>query len=386
MTHRLFYDDSHMRSFDASVTSCRPENGRFAVTLDRTAFFPEGGGQPTDTGTLGGHPVFHVREDGDEVLHLTDAPFEAGAAVHGEIDWARRFRNMQCHSGEHIFSGTAHRLFGCSNVGFHMAEDCIVLDFDTEFSKEDLKAVERSANEAIWANLPVRAWFPDREELRTLEYRSKKAIDGALRIVEIPGVDRCACCAPHVSLTGEVGVLKITDSMRHRGGMRITVVCGSDAFADYAARCENISEISHILSARPMETGAAVRRAADEIDSLKRECVLLERRLLEYRIAALGETEGSICIFADMDDVSRRELVNAGAARAGGVCAVFSGCDGDYKYVIGSRNLDLRALSGEINAAVDGRGGGSSAMMQGSAKAGRETIEAFFRRLDGRTR
>jgi len=378
VTEKLYYIDSHMRSFEAAVLSCMAEGERFAVRLDRTAFFPKGGGQPSDFGNLGGARVLHVREDGDEVTHLLDAPLKAGERVRGELDWARRFRHMQCHSGEHIVSGTVHELTRCSNVGFHMGESAIVLDFDAELSPELIRAVERSANEAVWANLPVRAWFPTDVELRELEYRSKKAIDGALRIVEIPGVDRCACCAPHVSLTGEVGAIKIIDSMRHRGGMRLTVVCGSDALADYDARCANITAVSRALSAKPLETGAAVERVIGELNALEQRNIGLSRELLSCRIAALEPTEGSICIFADMDEVSRRELVNAGMDRCGGVCAVFSAEGEGYRYVIGSRSRDLRAAAREINAAIDGRGGGSETMIQGTAAAGRETIERYF--------
>ena len=301
-----------------------------------------------------------LREEGEDTVHLTPAPLEPGALVEGRIDWPLRFSRMQGHSGEHILSGTVHRLFGYDNVGFHMGEEAITIDFSGELSREDLSRAELEANRAIWRDVPVRTLLPTPGELAAMDYRSKKELTGQVRIVEIEGVDLCACCAPHVSHSGEVGLLKIIDSMRHRGGTRLTLLCGEAALLDYEALHENMAEQEE-------------RRA--EFTKLKRE-------LLQLKAAALRPTEGSICIFeSDIDMITLRELVNAGSELAGKVCAGFAGTDGDYKYIIGSRSVPLRARAKEINAAIDGRGGGSDAMIQGTSRARREDIERYFNAL-----
>lgn len=214
MTTRLYYIDSHLFEFTATVLRCEENKGRWETVLDETAFFPEGGGQPADTGILGGVRVINAHEKDGTVFHYCDGPLEPGTRVTGLIDREQRLRRMQNHSGEHILSGTAHRLYGCENVGFHMGDAAVVIDFDRELTREDLQRLETEANEAVRANLPVRTFYPSPKELKHLEYRSKKELQGDVRIVEIPGVDRCACCAPHVSFTGEVGLIKILEAER----------------------------------------------------------------------------------------------------------------------------------------------------------------------------
>lgn len=379
MTEKLYYTDGEMRSFTARVVSCEPDNGAYALVLDRTAVFPGGGGQEADSGSLNGLSIIGMREDGGTVYHILPEPVEPGNCVKGTVDWTLRFPRMQGHSGEHIFSGTVHRLFGGENVGFHMGAEVMTLDFSVELGAAELARCEYEANRAVWANLPVKSLLPAPEELETMEYRSKKELDGLVRIVEIPGVDRCACCAPHVARTGEIGAIKVLDSMRHRGGTRISLVCGERAYRDYAALHGVNARVSAMLSARRLETDAAVERVQRECEAQHAEITRLRRELLALKAAALPETEGNICIFEpDMDNVTLRELVNAGVEKCGGVCAAFSGTDGEYKYIIGSRTADLRVASREINAAIDGRGGGSSAMIQGTSRARREKIEHFF--------
>ena len=379
MTDKLYYLDGETRTFTARVLSCEAENGAWAVTLNRSAIFPGGGGQEADAGTLGGLPVIGLREEDETVFHILPGPLEPGAVVTGEVDWAVRFPRMQGHSGEHIFSGTVHRLYGGENVGFHMGEGGMTLDFSVELSPEDLARCEYEANRAVWADLPVKSLLPGPDELERMSYRSKKELTGRVRIVEIPGVDMCACCAPHVARTGEIGLIKVLDSMRHRGGTRLTLVCGEAAYRDCAALHSVNSRISAALSARRLETDAAVERILRESVEKHAEITRLRREILALKAAALPETEGNICIFEpDMDTVTLRELVNAGVEKCGGVCAAFAGSDGDYKYIIGSKAVDLRARAKEINASIDGRGGGSSAMIQGTSHAARSTIEAYF--------
>lgn len=383
LTEKLYYSDGHLIRFTAHVTSCKKEeDGAWAVKLDRSAFFPGGGGQEADEGVLSDMKLLGLREDGEDIVHLTPAPLEPGALVEGRINWPLRFARMQGHSGEHILSGTVHRLFGYDNVGFHMGEEAITIDFSGELTREDLSRAELEANRAIWRNVPVRSLLPTPGELAAMDYRSKKELTGQVRIVEIEGVDRCACCAPHVSRTGEVGLLKIIDSMRHRGGTRLTLLCGEAAMLDYDALHENNAAVSAALSAKRLETGGAIARVMAEQEERRAELTKLKRELLQLKSAALRPTEGSICIFeSDIDMITLRELVNAGAELAGKVCAGFAGTDGDYKYIIGSHTLPLRSMSREINTAIDGRGGGSDTMIQGTSRARREDIERYFNAL-----
>ena len=382
MTEKLYYSDGHLSRFTARVTSCEKEDGTWAVKLDRSAFFPGGGGQEADEGVLSDMKLLGLREEGEDIVHLTPAPLEPGALVEGRIDWPLRFSRMQGHSGEHILSGTVHRLFGYDNVGFHMGEEAITIDFSGELSREDLSRAELEANRAIWRDVPVRTLLPTPGELAAMDYRSKKELTGQVRIVEIEGVDLCACCAPHVSHSGEVGLLKIIDSMRHRGGTRLTLLCGEAALLDYEALHENNAAVSAALSAKRLETGGAIARVMAEQEERRAELTKLKRELLQLKAAALRPTEGSICIFeSDIDMITLRELVNAGSELAGKVCAGFAGTDGDYKYIICSRTVPLRARAKEINAAIDGRGGGSDAMIQGTSRARREDIERYFNAL-----
>lgn len=384
MTEKLYDLDSHLRVFTATVRHCEPAEDRIRVFLDRTAFFPEGGGQPADTGRLGGAAVLDVQETEGDVVHYTDCALEPGAQVCGEIDWPQRFRRMQGHSGEHIISGIVHRDYGYDNVGFHLGDNEITMDYNGELTWPQLMEIERLANEAVWRNVPIRAEYPTQEALAALEYRSKLDLKENVRIVTVEGYDVCACCAPHVAFTGEIGAIKIVDSMRHRGGVRLTILCGSDAQADYRRKHDQVAALSAMLSARQCDVVPAVERLQGEIAALKQTISELNRKCNEQRLRALPETEGNLCIVDVFDDpVAMRGLVNAGMQRAGGVCAAFSGTDETgYRYIIGSLHTDLRARAGEINAALSGKGGGQSAMIQGSCTAPRAVIEAFFAQFE----
>ena len=383
MTEKLYDQNSHLFTFEATVLDCREEKKGFSVVLDRTAFFPEGGGQLADTGTLGNTRVQDVHEREGEIRHYIDAPLPVGERVTGTLNAEQRLRRMQNHSGEHILSGLVHNAFGYDNVGFHMGAECMIIDFSGELSWEQLMALETRANEVIRQNLPLHIWFPTDAELQTLEYRSKLELTENVRIVEIPGVDRCACCAPHVERTGEVGIVKILDSQRHRGGQRVSVICGLDALEDYRARQESVTEISRALSAKREEVTRAVQRVMDEQQAMKERCDALSLALIRYMAAAEPETAGNILVFdAVLGEIAQRELVNLLMEKAGGFAAVFVGSDdAGWRYIIGSRDRDLRAGARVINTAIAGRGGGTPRMIQGSARAVRREIEASLKEL-----
>ena len=381
MTIKLYDQDSHCRAFSARVLTCQAAGeGRWQVTLDQTAFFPEGGGQPADQGTLGGAAVLDVQEVGDAILHTTDAPLSPGDTVQGELDWALRFGRMQCHSGEHVISGLAHSLFGCTNVGFHMGEDAVILDFDKELSPAQLRKIEDRANAIITENRPVTAVYPEPDTLAGLDYRSKLDLTENVRIVTIEGCDVCACCAPHVKHTGEIGLVKLLDAMRHRGGIRIWMAAGKLALRDYQVKQENIAAISAALSVQQPQAAQGVQRILGEMEGLKEALKAARQALVLEKARSLPETEGNLCLFQeDLDAGSLRALANAGMEKCSGICAVFTGSDqAGYRYVMGSRTVDLRAQAKAINAALGGKGGGQPTMIQGSVTAGREAILAYF--------
>ena len=379
MTEKLYDMDSHLKVFTARVLSCTADGERFAVTLDRTAFFPESGGQYADTGTLGGVRVLDVQEVSGELVHYTDGPLPVGGTVTGQLNWLQRFRRMQNHTGEHILSGLVYRKYGYQNVGFHLADGDVTVDFDGELTREQLDELETLCNLAIAENVPVNCTYPEPETLKTLAYRSKLDLTENVRLVEIEGYDLCACCAPHVSRTGEIGSLKILDFMRHRGGIRLHMLCGLDAMEDSRRRYQATLEISGLLSVPQLETPEAVRRLLRDVEDGKLQLGEARRSVLTMKAAALPETEGNLCIFEEaLDNLSLRELVNAGMEKCTGICAAFSGQDGDWKYILGSRNVDLRAKAKELNAAMKGRGGGKPEMIQGSCTALRGELEALF--------
>ena len=385
MTQKLYYIDSHLFAFTARVLSCEENGGRWEIILDETAFFPEGGGQPADRGTLSGVSVLDVREHGNVIIHYCDGPLEVDSTADGHVDRELRLCRMQNHSGEHVFSGIAHQLYGCENVGFHMGDGDLTIDFDRELSEEEILRIETEANLAVRENLPIRASFPSEEELSRLEYRSKKELQGDVRIVEIPGVDRCACCAPHVSNTGEIGLIKVLNFERHRGGVRLVLACGMWALRDVRDKQNSVAEISVLLSAKRNEVAGAVQRLLQERDALKEKNAVLAMELVHFKAAQQPETDGNICLFeAIPDEIAVRELVNLLVEKCGGIAAVFFPAgDGGTRYIIGSRHTDLRKASRAINAGIGGRGGGRPEMIQGSASAPEEQTRAFIHGFQG---
>ena len=380
MTLKLYDNDSFLFSFSARVLSCESAGERWRAVLDRTAFFPEGGGQPADPGTLDGVPVFDVQEEPDGIAHYLPSPLPAGETVQGELDRAVRLRRMQNHTGEHILCGLAHRHYGYENVGFHLGEDAVTMDLSGELSPEQIRALEREANEVVWEDVPVTARYPDPPELPHLTYRSKLELTENVRLVTIEGYDVCACCAPHVQHTGQIGAIKIIDAMRHRGGMRLTILCGVDAYENYVNQFDHARAISNLLSTPREEIVSGVEKLLAERDALHRVILERDRKLMALHLASLPETDGNLCVVGAFDDLEAlRELVNAGMERAGGVCAAFSGSDAEgYRYIIGSRHVDLRAAAKTINAAIGGKGGGKPTMIQGSCTASEAALRAFF--------
>lgn len=377
---RLYYESSYIKNFTASVTGCRErKDGRWEITLDQTAFFPEGGGQPWDTGTLGGADVLEVHERDGEVIHYTDRPLEAGSRVEGCLDWERRFDHMQGHSGEHILTGCIHRRFGYDNVGFHMGSEEITIDFNGLLTGEELDEMEREANEAIYRNLPVQILTPSPEELENMEYRSKKELSGQVRITVIPGVDVCACCGTHVEHTGEVGLIKVLGMIHYKGGVRISLLCGRKALLHTAKRQKQIASLSVLLAAKQDEVPAAVERLKAEKEKLEMELSRMRQAQTEAKAAALPERSGGLAVFEEMDPVQLRRYCTLLYEGGKGDIVLACARRGDgCLYVLGSSKRDMRSFSKKLNGLLRGKGGGSSLMAQGTFQAEEEEIRQTF--------
>ena len=377
-TRKLYYEDPFMKSFAATVLSCEEEKGGCAVVLDETAFYPEGGGQPYDTGTLGGAKVLAVHEKGGVITHLCDRPLPAGARVEGEIDWARRFDHMQQHSGEHICSGLLCERFHCDNVGFHMGADSVTIDYNADISWEALLEIEEEANRYICEDHEIDIRFYRGAALEKVEYRSKKALEGDVRIVSFPGADCCACCGTHVVRSGQVGLVKFLSVQKFRDGVRIELLSGKRAHR-YLSECwAQDVRIAQALSVKPNASFAGVERVLAELSALKQRCAKLEESVFA-QTAAQYEGKGDVLLFEDeMSGDSLRKLCDAVTNHCGGRCAVFAGADGAYKYAIGHAGGELRDFTKKMNAALSGRGGGKPNFVQGSVGCDRAAIEAFF--------
>lgn len=380
-TKKLYYVNSHLSQFSGRVLCCQPCDRGYEVILDQTAFYPEGGGQAADTGTLGTVRVLDVRERGGAIVHLCDGPVTVGQTLEGTIDYCLRFDRMQQHSGEHIVSGLINRRWGFHNTGFHMGTESTTIDFDGVIHAEALPELERLANEAVWQDLEVRCSVPAPEVLPTIPYRSKRALPWPVRIVEIPGYDICACCGTHVARTGEIGIIKLLSVIPFRGGVRMEMACGNRALGILNRAYDQNRQVSQAFSAQWQETGEAARKMNDLLSQYKFRITALERQIFAATAAGYAGA-GDVVHFEDgLDNVAVRELADAIAQVCGGTAAVFSGSDdAGYAFCLVSRTEDLRPLGKDLTRSLNGRGGGKPDCQQGRLQSSREAIAAFFSR------
>ena len=377
MTQRLFDVDSYNKEFTAKVISCVPSGDNYKVVLDRTTFFPEGGGQAADKGTLNQINVLDVQEKDGIIYHIVSDSFDEGAEVNGKIDWDVRFERMQHHTGEHIVTGLIHAKYGYNNVGFHLSDGVCTLDMSGPLTKEQLQEIEIQANEIIYQNRSVEVLYPTKEELETLDYRSKIEIEGQIRIVKVDGCDICACCAPHVRSTGEIGVIKMVQTQNYKGGVRITIACGRRALRDYSAKDEYVKAIMYSLSSKEELIVEGVELLKKEIAQLKSKVLESERERLRFKTQEIATGQRTVCLFEErLDGNLPRDFMNMVLDKDTCVCAVFTGNEtSGFRYVIGSRTQDMRPISKALNAEFSGRGGGKPEMVQGSLVGTKAAIE-----------
>ncbi len=384
-TKKLYDYDAYATEFEASVISCEEiedvnsygdKEKIYAVILDQTLFFPEEGGQTPDKGKIDEIEVYNVQIKDDIIIHYVMQPIEVGKVVSGGIDWQHRFFNMQQHSGEHLFSGLAWRKHGLKNVGFHLSNQIVTMDFDKALSEEQLKEMEWEINEAIVANVEIKTGYPSKEELVNLDYRSKIEINGAIRIVEIPGYDICACCAPHVHRTGEIGMFKIQSAQNYKGGMRISFLCGFRALEEYRRKSEIVSEISGLLSTNQENLADHVSKLKTQVQSLKTQLSNAKQMMMEGKIAEIPAEQADVLVFEmELETPVMRNVVNKLMEKHEGLCGIFVGSDEEgYNFIIGSKTIDCRDIAAKLREKFDSRGGGKPQMIQGSLLATADAI------------
>ncbi len=373
-TIKLYDDNAYLTEFCASVLLCEKTECGYAVILDKTAFFPEEGGQSADTGTLNGVKVLDVKLDGDIIIHYVDS--ELSGEVTGKIDWDVRYDKMQQHTGEHIVSGLVHKIYGYDNVGFHLGDDDVTFDFNGPLTREQLDKIELLANEVVYKNAPVLTYYPD--DPSALEYRSKTDIAGAVRIVEIKDADMCACCAPHVKNTGEVGIIKLLEAQSYKGGVRIHLVCGRRAVLDYQTKFHNLGVIATALSSGKNNAAEFFVKYQSDVTDLKAQLSLCKKTNLELKAKTIESTDGDIVIFDAMDAGDLRGFVNSLDGKYGGLCAVFSHSANGYNFVVASKTAALRELADKLRKTLSAKCGGSDAMIQGSVAATESDIRKII--------
>ena len=378
-TRRLFYEDVYIREFEAIVLDCEERDGGYYTILNETAFYPEGGGQPADKGTLDGENVIDVQYVDGELCHITAKPFEKGTQIVGRINWEMRFDLMQQHSGEHIVSGMIHDKYGYENVGFHMGEEVVTIDLSGVLTWQQVLEIESKVNKYIWMNQQVNIFYPDERQRTLISYRSKKELTGEIRLVEFPGADLCACCGLHVSHASQIGLVKLLSCKKFREGVRIEMLSGKRALDYLSGSTEQNSQIAISLSVKENETKEAVQRLLDEVYALKGQLAQEKQKSFQTKATSF-KGKGNILLIEDtMQAAEIRKCTDTILNTCGGIAALFAGNDTDgYKYAIGERNGDIRELVKKVNKELNGRGGGKPFFAQGFVKADREQIETFF--------
>ena len=386
----LYYQKPYIKEFDATVIACEKTDRGYEVELSDTAFYPEGGGQPGDKGILVAENqqkqdvrISDTQFVGERIVHIADGELAAGTKVHGVLDWENRCDNMQGHSGEHVITGILCNSYGYENVGFHMGESFITIDFSGPLNDEQVLDAERRANEIVRANLPIQESFPSAEELKTMPYRSKKELSGTVRIITIPGLDACACCGTHVTATGNIGLIKILNFTNRKKGVRLEVLCGRKAVLAYEQEAAQIRAISRCLSAKPSEVQDAVEKLNAEKGTLQQQLNEMTEKYLKQKADVAADTSEAPIYFEDNLGIEYlryfcNQLLATGKMHT---CAALSTVEPEethpaaYNYVIVSNAIDLKSYVKTLNSQLNGRGGGNSSAIQGTYFADKDIIK-----------
>ncbi len=380
MTEKLYYIDSYIKSFEAEVVSCEQGKKGYEVVLDKTAFYPEGGGQPADNGILSGAIVSDVRIKNKLIYHVVDRPLEVGSIVKGDINFDRRFDMMQQHSGEHIVSGIINSKYGYNNVGFHLNNTYMTADIDGELTEEQVKEIEILANKAVYENIEIDNTIYPNEEVKDKVYRSKIELNEDVRLVKVGSYDTCACCGTHVKQTGEIGIIKFVDSVKHRGGTRLTLLCGNRAVQDYSNKQDIINKAMGALSASPDKINYQIERLQKEVSDNKLKQKMLIDEMIDYKISKyLAENKDAYLVYEDIigADEIRRMCVSM-TDKTNKSCMIIC-MEGDkIKYVIGNKDGDIREFCKSFNTKFNGKGGGNAQLCQGSVEGDISEIKNYI--------
>ncbi len=385
-TRKLYYEEPYLREFESEVAETRMLDGNWVAALTETAFYPEGGGQGADNGKWildNGKEleVTDVHERNGIIWHTLSGPVTIGQKVRGIINWERRFDHMQQHSGEHIVSGIICSTFNCSNVGFHMGEDVVTIDYDARISMEDALLIEEKANRYIWENHAFVQMWPDADELKTLEYRSKKELEGPVRITSFPGADMCACCGTHVSSSAEVGLVKLTSAKNFHEGTRLELYCGKRALDFLSMNYAQNKAVAVLLSTKEEKTAGIVEKQIADHIALKGRMAALEDDYFRRWAAGLEKGKEAVIVSDELDADQGRKLADAAANETGAMAAVFtltSAGSNEYRYAVIHTGTDISGLVKDMNQKLNGRGGGRDGFAQGTLSAPKEEIYKFF--------
>lgn len=392
-TIKLYDNTPYDTKFTAKILSLKSvdkENNLYELVLDKTLFFPEAGGQSCDKGSIfiteNKTAVEKVQIDKeDNITHIisSSSPLNiemlTDTEIVGEIDWNHRFSNMQQHSGEHIFSGIVHKKYGFENVGFHLSDNNVTMDYNGYLTPEQVAEIETEVNKTIVENIDIFCYYPDETELKNIFYRCKTKLAGDIRIVEIKGVDICACCCPHVRKTGEIGLLKVISSIRYKGGVRLSILCGFRALEYFNMVHGQMNTLRNLLSSEQSEIINTVTMLKNERDELKLKFREANKNRLISDIDSLPETSSALIFTDDIDAKSQREALNYLISKRQNYCGILSGNDKKgYSYLIGSNSLDSSLIQSKLKEIFGAKGGGKREMIQGFVEATKSTLETLF--------
>lgn len=387
-TIKLYEQNAYKMDFEGIVVNCKAvelstDDEFYQIELTQTCFFPEGGGQKGDTGLLNEDIVFDTQIKDGVITHYTKNPLEIGLTVYGQVNWKQRHSYMQHHTGEHILSGLIYRCYGYQNVGFHLSDNKVTVDVEHELNQLQIEELELAANRIIWENLSIEVAFPSEMELDELHYRSKKEIDGQIRIVSIPNVDTCACCAPHLKRTGEVGAICISRWEKYKGGVRLELKCGAKALADYRKLLNMSLNLSGLLSAKIENIEEAVEKIILEKDNDKEKLFQLQKMQIEERVKEVCAQEGKIVSFdQEMDTALQKVYLNLLMKKEAKIYCVFIGNDErGYRYQIASNSIDLKLVQNELKQQVQAKGGGNKNLIQGSLMASEVELRKLIKKI-----
>lgn len=378
MTLKLYENDSYIKEFSATVLSCEAVGKHYAVILDRTAFFAEGGGQDADKGDINGIEVIDVQEREEDIIHTLASPLNKGDIVNGKIDWALRFSRMQNHCAEHILSGVIHKMFGYNNVGFHMNDSLITFDVDGPLNAKDIEQIEIEANKAVFQNAKITVSYPTAQEFSTIDCRSKIELVDGVRLITVDGFDTCACCAPHPNFAGEIGIIKIINFSAFKGGTRIEMVAGALALQDYSYLHGAAKAIMKQLSAKREEIAEQVKKLGEDLATAKAEIKALNEKLAEAELETnvIGNTLIGFTKNADFNTL--RNIANGKIDKAEYI-ALFAETEDGFNYLIASKNGDTRGYAKALNENFSGKGGGRPDCVQGKiSKVSKENLLKTF--------